>query len=77
MTSEERIVITGMGWITPLGHDLETVLSKLVAGESGVAPIDRFEAGTFSTTFAAQVRDFEYRDYVDDPTLPEIGRAHV
>ena len=71
MTSEERIVITGMGWITPLGHDLETVWSKLVAGESGVAPIDRFEAGTFSTTFAAQVRDFEYRDYVDDPTLHE------
>ena len=39
--SEPRIVITGMGWVTPLGHDLTTVWKKLAAGESGVSRIDR------------------------------------
>ncbi len=39
---KRRVVITGMGWVTPLGHDLDTVWSKLIKGESGVTAIDRF-----------------------------------
>ncbi len=71
MSGEPRIVITGMGWITPLGHDLDTVWSKLTAGESGVAMIDRFDSSTFPTKFAAEVRDFDYRQYLNDPSLHE------
>lgn len=67
--SKKRIVITGMGWITPLGHDLETVWTRLTNGESGVAPIERFEASTFPTTFAAQVRDYDYTKYLDDAAV--------
>lgn len=67
--SEPRVVITGMGWITPLGHDLATVWSKLMAGASGVGRIDRFDASTFPTTFAAQVRQFDFRRFVDDPQV--------
>ncbi|MBL9147725.1 MAG: beta-ketoacyl-[acyl-carrier-protein] synthase family protein [Phycisphaerae bacterium] len=67
--SSPRVVITGMGWITPLGHDLPTVWRRLMAGESGMAPIDRFDARTFPTTFAAQVRDFDFRRYVNDPSI--------
>ena len=66
---EPRIVITGMGWITPLGHDLETVWRRLVAGECGMSRIDRFAAATFPTTFAAQVRNFDFKKYVDDPAI--------
>jgi 3-oxoacyl-[acyl-carrier-protein] synthase II len=69
--SEPRIVITGMGWVTPLGHDLSTVWKKLMAGESGVSRIDRFDAATFPTTFAAQIRKYDFRRYVDDPTKHE------
>lgn len=69
--SEPRIVITGMGWITPLGHDLDSVWRKLVAGECGMSRIDRFDASTFPTTFAAQVRNFDFTKYVDDPDLHE------
>ncbi len=67
--SDTRIVITGMGWITPLGHDLETVWSHLQAGDSGVTSIERFDASAFPTTFAAQVKDFDFTKYVDDATV--------
>jgi len=67
--SRPRIVITGTGWVTPLGHDLDTVWSRLMQGESGVRRIERFDASTFPTTFAAQVRDYDYTQYVKDPAL--------
>jgi 3-oxoacyl-[acyl-carrier-protein] synthase II len=73
---ETRVVITGMGWITPLGHDLETVWSRLMAGASGVRPIDRFDASTFPSTFAAQVGDYDYRQYLRDPSLHEHAGKH-
>ncbi|MHC4208185.1 MAG: beta-ketoacyl-[acyl-carrier-protein] synthase family protein [Planctomycetota bacterium] len=72
-----RIVVTGMGWITPLGHDLETVWKKLVGGESGVTPIERFDATTFPTSFAAQVRDYDYTSYLRDPKLHEHAAANT
>jgi 3-oxoacyl-[acyl-carrier-protein] synthase II len=60
-----RVVITGMGWITPLGQDLETVWKRLLAGESGIAPTTIFDAATFPTKFAAEVKDFELRRFLD------------
>jgi len=72
-----RIVVTGMGWITPLGHDLDTVWSRLMKGESGIRPIERFRAETFPTSFAAQVRDYDYRRYVRDPSLHEHAAANT
>lgn len=67
--TEPRIVITGMGWVTPLGFDLDTVWSRLTRGESGVSKIDRFTAGTFPTTFAAQIRGYDVNKFVADPHL--------
>ncbi|MCL4210788.1 MAG: beta-ketoacyl-[acyl-carrier-protein] synthase family protein [Phycisphaerales bacterium] len=68
-TSSPRVVITGMGWVTPLGHDIESVWKRLLAGESGVSRIDRFDASTFPTTFAAQVRGFDVNRYVENPRV--------
>lgn len=56
-----RVVMTGMGWVTPLGTGIEEVWARLLAGESGVSRIDRFDAATFPTTFAAQVRGYDFR----------------
>jgi 3-oxoacyl-[acyl-carrier-protein] synthase II len=67
----QRIVITGMGWITPLGHDLETVWSALLSGASGVDKTTRFDASTFPTTFSAQVKDYDHNDYVSKKELHE------
>ncbi len=55
-----RVVITGLGWVTPLGQEIETVWKRLLAGESGIAPTTLFDARTFPTTFAAEVKDYDY-----------------
>lgn len=67
----DAVVITGMGWVTPLGHDLETVWKRMLAGESGVAAIRHFDATTFPTTFAAEVKDYDYRKLVEHPQRHE------
>lgn len=66
-----RIVITGMGWVTPLGHDIESVWKRLQAGESGVDGTTRFDASTFPTRFSAQVKDYDYRPFIRDGKLHE------
>ncbi|MFM8699364.1 MAG: beta-ketoacyl-[acyl-carrier-protein] synthase family protein [Phycisphaerales bacterium] len=67
--SAPRVVVTGTGWITPLGHDIEGVWKRLLAAESGMAPITRFDARTFPTTFAAEVRDYDVAGFVKDPAV--------
>src|SRR5271154_4456010 len=59
-----RVVITGMGVVTPLGDSLDRLFAAQIAGQSAVGPITRFDASTFPTTFAAEVRDFDLSRYV-------------
>jgi 3-oxoacyl-[acyl-carrier-protein] synthase II len=54
-----RVVITGMGWVTPLGDDIETVWKRLINGDSGIAKTTNFDASTFPTTFSAEVKQFD------------------
>ena len=54
-----RVAITGMGWVTPLGHEIETVWQAILTGVSGLAPTTNFDARTFPTTFASEVKDFD------------------
>ncbi|MCG8406039.1 MAG: beta-ketoacyl-[acyl-carrier-protein] synthase family protein [Phycisphaerales bacterium] len=62
-----RVVVTGMGWITPLGRDIETTWGRILAGESGVAKTTIFDAGTFPTQFSAEVKDFALKDFLNPP----------
>jgi 3-oxoacyl-[acyl-carrier-protein] synthase II len=55
-----------MGMVTPLGRDLETTWSAILAGKSGVGTISLFDARTFPTRIAAEVSDFRLEDYLDD-----------
>ncbi len=68
-TDNERVVVTGMGWVTPLGHDIETVWGALMRSESGMAPITRFDARTFPTSFAAEVKNFDVNPLLKDPKV--------
>ncbi len=62
-----RVVITGMGAITPLGHGVDAMFTAQLQGKSGVGPISRFDARRFPTQFAAQVKDFDLGRFVADP----------
>lgn len=53
-----RVVVTGVGLVTPLGNDVETTWQALLRGESGVSLITAFETSGFETRIAAQVRGF-------------------
>ncbi len=59
-----RVVITGMGAVTPLGHSVRDTFAALVAGRNGIGPITHFRAETFPTTFAAEVKDFHLERFV-------------
>jgi 3-oxoacyl-[acyl-carrier-protein] synthase II len=61
-----RVVITGMGVVTPLGDTVPALFRSQVEGRSGVGPITRFDATTFPTRIAAEVRDFDLARYVAD-----------
>src|SRR3979409_1336813 len=56
---KRRVVVTGMGVITPVGNDVATTWQSLVAGKSGTAPITKFDASKFPVRFAAEVKGFD------------------
>ncbi len=60
-----RVVVTGMGIISPLGSDLEDFWKRLLAGESGIGPVTRFDIKEYDTRFAGEVKDFRAEDYMD------------
>jgi 3-oxoacyl-[acyl-carrier-protein] synthase II len=65
----KRVVVTGIGAITPLGNDPATYWSRLIAGESGAGPITHFDAGAFKTRFACEVKNFDASGILDRSEL--------
>jgi len=60
-----RVVVTGLGALTPLGNTLKEYWEGLVSGRSGAAPITRFDARLFKTRFACEVKGFVPEDFID------------
>jgi 3-oxoacyl-[acyl-carrier-protein] synthase II len=65
MTPTTRVVVTGLGVVSPLGNDIDTFWRRLVAGESGVGPITRFDTSDYKVHIAAEVKDFDAEDFID------------
>ena len=61
----KRVVVTGLGAITPLGNNVNDYWNNLINGVSGAAPITRFDASKFKTRFACEVKGFNPEDYFD------------
>ena len=61
----ERVVITGMGAITPVGNDVQTFWESLKAGKCGIGPITKFDVSDYKVKLAAEVKDFDVTQYVD------------
>ena len=59
-----RVVVTGLGMVSPLGLNVEDSWGNILAGKSGVAPIDKFDASAYSTRFSASVKDFDPTPYM-------------
>jgi 3-oxoacyl-[acyl-carrier-protein] synthase II len=68
-----RVVITGIGWITPMGHSIDEVWKRLLAGESGIAKTSIFDAATFPTTFSAEVKNYRLADHIADVSQHSAG----
>ena len=70
--SKRRVVITGLGAITPIGIGLENFWNGLLEGKSGAKLITRFDTAKFDTKFAAQVDDFHAEDYLDRKSIRRL-----
>jgi 3-oxoacyl-[acyl-carrier-protein] synthase II len=62
---KRRVVVTGMGAVTPVGNDVATTWRSLIEGKSGTAPITKFDASKFPVRIAAEVKGFNPLDYMD------------
>ena len=68
----KRVVVTGLGAITPLGNDVETTWTAALEGKSGAAPITHFDASKFKTQFACEVKGFNAADHIDRKKLRQL-----
>ncbi len=71
---KRRVVVTGMGAVTPLGLGVDAFWEGLVQGRSGVGPITQFDASAFSTRIAAEVKDFDPTDFMDKKDARRMDR---
>lgn len=65
LTTKRRVVVTGMGVISPVGNSVEELWNNLKSGISGIDKVTRFDASEFSTKIAAEVKDFDPSKYID------------
>ena len=70
----KRVVVTGLGAITPVGNTPEETWKNLVAGKSGAAPITHFDTSLFKTKFACEVKDFNPADFMDRKEARKMDR---
>lgn len=79
MASQEKrkVAVTGIGLVTPVGNDAPTTWANLQAGENGAAPTQSFDASGFSTTFSAEVKDFDPKAaFSNSKILKHASRSH-
>src|SRR5690349_2466014 len=65
MSNNRRVVVTGLGAVSPLGNDVATTWDGIVNGRSGIGPITNFDATNFTTRIAGEVRDFDITQWVN------------
>ena len=69
-----RVVVTGIGALTPIGNNLQTYWEGLISGKSGAGPITLFDASNFKTTFACEVKDFDPMSFLDRKESRKLDR---
>jgi 3-oxoacyl-[acyl-carrier-protein] synthase II len=69
-----RVVVTGIGLVTPIGNDLETTWSSLLAGKSGAGPITQFDTTNFATKFGCEVKSWDPSKWFDKREIKHLDR---
>jgi 3-oxoacyl-[acyl-carrier-protein] synthase II len=78
MNGRRRVVITGLGAVTPLGNDVESTWETLVAGQSGAGEITQFDSSDYAVHFACEVTGFDPTEYIDRKQARRMDRfAHL
>ncbi|KQL18665.1 beta-ketoacyl-ACP synthase II [Cytobacillus solani] len=71
---KKRVVVTGIGAVTPLGNDVDTTWKNILAGVSGVGPLTRVNADEYPAKVAAEVKDFNIEDYIEKKDARKMDR---
>jgi 3-oxoacyl-[acyl-carrier-protein] synthase II len=74
LNGRRRVVITGLGALTPLGNDVRSSWEALIRGESGAGPITQFDVAEFPVTFACEVKDFDPAEWIDRKQARRMDR---
>jgi 3-oxoacyl-[acyl-carrier-protein] synthase II len=69
-----RVVVTGLGLVTSLGQEVELFWKRLLAGESGIGPIERFDVSEFTVRFAGEVKNFDPEKFMDKREARHLDR---
>ena len=78
LNGRRRVVITGLGAVSPLGNDVQTSWERLLAGESGAGPITHFDHSDYKVHFACEVKDLDPTEYIDRRDARRMDRfAHL
>jgi len=72
--NQKRVVVTGLGALTPIGNSAPEYWSNLIEGNCGAAPIKHFDASKFKTRFACEIKGFEFGNYFDRPELRKMDK---
>jgi 3-oxoacyl-[acyl-carrier-protein] synthase II len=72
MTGKRRVVVTGMGLVSPLGNDVQSSWSAALAGQSGVVPITAFDAGLYSTRFGGTIKNLDPSSWISAKELKKM-----
>ena len=74
--NKKRVVITGMGALTPIGNSVDEYWKNLLSGKSGAEPITKFDASLFKTKFACEVKNFDPLDNRSVSDLQKVLNAN-
>ena len=74
---KKRVVVTGIGCVTALGHDVDEFYARLLNGESAIKPITKFDASNITTTFAGEIRDFDGCDGLVAPRMKKRADPYI